>query len=146
VAPGTTGTGVLLAVDLGTVRIGVAASDPHRILASPVETVPRDGTELDRLVQLVAERDVVGVIVGLPTDLRGRDGPAAQAVREWVLGLQHRLDTAAPGVGVSLVDERLTTVVATRRLREAGGPTGRRRKAVIDQEAAVALLQGELDS
>ena len=75
--------GVVLAVDVGTVRVGVAASDPHRILASPVETVPAPGHA--RVAELVAERDAVLVVVGLPTSLSGRSASAsAEMARAWV--------------------------------------------------------------
>ena len=131
--------GVVLAVDVGTVRVGVAASDPHRILASPVETVPAPGHA--RVVELVAERDAVLVVVGLPTSLSGRSASAsAEMARAWVAAFA---PLVAP-VPVQLVDERLTTVSATAALR-AAGRSARTARAVIDQAAAVALLQGYLD-
>ena len=131
--------GVVVAVDVGTVRVGVAASDPHRVLASPVETVPAPG--LDRVVALVAEREAVLVVVGLPTSLSGRSASAsAQMARSFAERLAPRV---AP-VPVELVDERLTTVAATAALR-ASGRKGARARAVVDQAAAVALLQGVLD-
>lgn len=132
--------GVVLAVDVGTVRVGVAASDPHRILASPVETVPAPGHR--RVAELVQERDAVLVVVGLPTSLRGTSTSAsADMARTWV---QAFAPLVAP-VPVQLVDERLTTVSATASLR-AAGRTAKQQRAVIDQAAAVALLQGVLDS
>ena len=131
--------GVVLAVDVGTVRVGVAASDPHRILASPVETVPAPGHA--RVAELVAERDAVLVVVGLPTSLSGRSASAsAEMARAWVVAFAPRV---AP-VPVQLVDERLTTVSATAALR-AAGRSARKARAVIDQAAAVALLQGYLE-
>lgn len=130
--------GVVLAVDVGTVRVGVAASDPHRILASPVETVPAPG--VDRVLEIVAEREAVLVVVGLPTSLSGASASAsAQMARDWAAALAARTD-----VPVELVDERLTTVTATAALR-ASGRKGRSARSVIDQAAAVALLQGVLD-
>ena len=130
--------GVVLAVDVGTVRVGVAASDPHRILASPVETVAAPGH--DRVLELAAERDVVLVVVGLPTSLSGRASSAsADMARAWTAELCRRTD-----LPVELVDERLTTVTATAQLR-AAGRTGRAARAVVDQAAAVALLQAFLD-
>ena len=128
----------MLAVDVGTVRVGVAASDPHRILASPVETVPAPGHA--RVAELVAERDAVLVVVGLPTSLSGRAESASAAMaRDWA-------DSLAPlvGVPIELVDERLTTVTATAALR-ASGRSAKQSRSVIDQAAAVALLQGFLD-
>ncbi|MEU6699368.1 Holliday junction resolvase RuvX [Pseudonocardia sp. NPDC046786] len=135
-----------LGIDVGAVRVGVAMCDPDGILATPVETVPRgdrdDGDEpaVRRIAELVAEHDVVGVVLGLPRDLRGEDGPAARAAREFATALQAGLD-----VPVELTDERMTTVVATRQL--AGrGVKGRRQRAVVDQAAAVQILQGWLDA
>lgn len=131
--------GVVLAVDVGTVRVGVAASDPHRILASPVETVPAPGHA--RVAALVAEREAVLVVVGLPTSLSGRSASAsADMARAYATALA---PLVAP-VPVELVDERLTTVSATAALR-ASGRTVRQARAVVDQAAAVALLQGVLD-
>lgn len=130
--------GVVLAVDVGTVRVGVAASDPHRILASPVETVPAPG--LARVVELITEREAVLVIVGLPTSLSGQSlSASAEMARDWAAQLERLVDTP-----VELVDERLTTVTATAALR-AAGRKGKQARSVIDQAAAVALLQGVLD-
>ena len=137
---GAAAPGVVLAVDVGTVRVGVAASDPHRILASPVETVPAPGHA--RVAELVAERAAVLVVVGLPTSLSGASRSAsAQMARDWALVLAPLI---AP-VEVRLVDERLTTVSATAALR-AAGRTAKQSRSVIDQAAAVALLQGVLDA
>jgi putative Holliday junction resolvase len=133
--------GVRLGIDLDSVRIGVAASDPSGFLASPVETVPRGSGDLDRLAALVAERDAVEVLVGLPRSLSGADGPAAEAARSWAAQLAARL---AP-TPVRLVDERLSTVAAGRDLR-AAGVSGRRARGVVDQAAAVVFLQAALDA
>ncbi len=131
--------GVVLAVDVGTVRVGVAASDPDRVLASPVETVPAPG--VDRVARLAAEREAVRVVVGLPTSLSGRAGSAsAQLAR----GFAERLAPLVAPVPVDLVDERFTTISATAALR-AAGKRGRAQRAVVDQAAAVALLQHVLD-
>jgi putative Holliday junction resolvase len=128
----------VVAVDVGTVRVGVAASDPHRVLASPVETVPAPG--LQRVAEIIAEREAVLVIVGLPTSLSGESGSAsAQMAREWATEL-----TDLIAVPLELVDERLTTVTATAALRSSG-KRGKKARAVVDQAAAVALLQGVLD-
>lgn len=130
---------MVLAVDVGTVRVGVAASDPHRILASPVETVPAPGHA--RIAELVAERAVVLVVVGLPTSMSGRsESASADMARDWAAVFAALVD-----VPVRLVDERLTTVSATAALR-AAGKSSRQSRAVIDQAAAVALLQGFLDA
>ena len=134
-----------LGIDVGAVRVGVALSDPDGVLATPLATVARDverGSDLDTIAGLVAEHDVVGVVVGLPRTLAGREGPAADAAREFATALAARLDATVP---VVFSDERLTTVVATRQMRESGRK-GRRQRAVVDQVAAVAILQGWLDA
>jgi putative Holliday junction resolvase len=130
--------GVVLAVDVGTVRVGVAASDPHRVLASPVETVPAPGHA--RVAELVVEREAVLIVVGLPTSLSGvASSASADMARSWAARLAPLVD-----VPVELVDERLTTVSAQAAMRASGRST-RKARAVIDQAAAVALLQGYLD-
>jgi putative Holliday junction resolvase len=136
------GRGRRLGVDVGTVRIGVATSDPDGILATPVETVARDrgGKHLRRLGKLVAEYDAVEVIVGLPRTLADRTGPAAQDAIEVADLLAQRISP----IPVRLADERLTTVTAQRSLREAG-VRAKGQRAVVDQAAAVAILQSWLD-
>ncbi len=139
----TPGRGRRLGIDVGSVRVGVALSDPDGVLATPLVTVARDttaGADLRAIADLVAEHDIVQVVVGLPRTLAGREGPAAAAAREFA-------DALGPAVGVPIVfsDERLTTVVATQQLR-ARGVKGRKQRALVDQVAAVAILQGWLDS
>ena len=136
-----TGGGVRLAVDPGDARIGVAASDPSGLLATPVETVPRGPGDLDRLAALVAEHEAVVVYVGLPRSLSGREGPAAQKARAFAGALAARVSP----VPVRLADERLTTVTAEAVLR-GQGRKGRKRRAVVDQAAAVVKLQTVLDT
>ncbi len=136
--------GVRIGVDVGTVRVGVAACDPGGLLASPLTTLARDlrgGADLDRLARLVAERAAVEVVVGLPRSMSGRSGPAARAAREYAESLAQRIEP----VPVRLSDERLTTVAATRRLAEAG-TRGRKGRQVVDRSAAVLILQGWLDA
>jgi putative holliday junction resolvase len=133
-----------LGVDVGEVRVGVALSDPAGLLATPLATLARDrrgGADLDQLVDLVAEHEVVEVVVGLPRTLRGGSGPAAQIATEYAAALTGRLG----GIPVELADERLTTVTASRILAERG-VRGKKRKAVVDQLAAVEILQTWLDS
>jgi putative Holliday junction resolvase len=130
--------GVVVAVDVGTVRVGVAASDPRRVLASPVETVAAPG--LARVAEIVAEREAVLVLVGLPTSMSGASRSAsADMARSYAAELEPLLT-----VPVELVDERLTTVAAAAALR-ASGKRGKQARGVVDQAAAVALLQGYLD-
>ena len=132
----------ILCLDFGSKTVGVAVSDPDGILATPVETVRRErtGKHLRRLVALVAEHAVVEVIVGLPRTLADRVGTSAQDAVDVADALAERI---AP-VPVRLADERLTTVVAQRSLRDAG-VRAKAQRGVIDQAAAVGILQGWLD-
>ena len=136
------GRGRRLGVDVGTVRIGVAASDPDGILATPVETVRRDRSNkhLRRLAQLADEFEAVEVVVGLPRTLADRSGPSARDAVELAEQLAGRI---AP-TPVRLCDERLTTVSAQRSLRDAG-IRAKGQRAMIDQAAAVGILQNWLD-
>ena len=132
--------GVRLAVDLGSVRIGVAACDPSGLLAFPLETVRRGGGDVERLVGLAAEHEVLEVLLGLPTGLSGREGEAARGVRAFA----ERLAEALP-CPLRLVDERLSTVTAGSQLR-AAGVNSRKGRSAIDQAAAVVFLQAALDA
>lgn len=139
------GRGRRLGIDVGTVRIGVATSDPDGILATPVETVSRDrkgasGKHIRRLSQIAAELEVVEVVVGLPRTLADRTGPSALDAIAVADALATRIDP----VPVRLTDERLTTVTAQRWLREAG-VRAKGQKSMIDQAAAVGILQNWLD-
>ena len=133
--------GVRVGIDPGDARIGVARSDPSGYLATPVETVRRGGGDLARLARIVDEEEAVEVVVGLPRSLAGGEGPAATKVRAFAARLSRRV---AP-VPVRLVDERLTTVSAEAMLRDQGRKGGKRR-AVVDQAAAVLILQHALDT
>ena len=133
--------GVRLGIDPGDARIGVARSDPTGFLATPVETVRRGKGDLARIAAVAAEEEAVEVVVGLPRSLSGREGPAAAKVREFAATLARRL---AP-TPVRLVDERMTTVSAEAMLRDQGRKGGKRR-AVVDQAAAVLILQHALDT
>ena len=133
--------GVRLGVDVGDVRIGVARSDPDATIATPVETVPAGAGSVARLVALAAEHDALEVVVGLPRSLSGREGPAATRVRAYAVTLA----TALSPRPVRLVDERLSTVAAERTLRERGR-RGRKQREVVDQQAAVVILQTALDT
>ncbi|QQQ74507.1 Holliday junction resolvase RuvX [Saccharothrix sp. 6-C] len=138
------GLGRRLGVDVGAVRVGVALSDPGAFLATPLVTLARDaktGGDLRDLAGLVTEHDVVEVVVGLPRTLAGRHGPAAEAASAYAAALAERV---AP-VPVRLTDERLTTVTASRVLAERG-VRGKKQRAVVDQAAAVEILQSWLDA
>ncbi|MFM6847554.1 MAG: Holliday junction resolvase RuvX, partial [Terrabacter sp.] len=133
--------GVRVGIDPGDARIGVATSDPSGFLATPVETVRTGGGDVRRIAQLVAELEAVEVVVGLPRSLDGSEGPAAAKAR----ALARRLARRVAPVPVRLCDERLTTVSAESILREQGR-RGARRRAVVDQAAAVLILQNALDT
>ncbi|MGA4847695.1 Holliday junction resolvase RuvX [Streptomyces sp. G5(2025)] len=132
-----------LAVDVGDARIGVASCDPDGILATPVETVPgRDVPAAQRrLKQLVDEYEPIEIVVGLPRSLNGREGPAAAKIRVFAQELARMV---AP-IPVRLVDERMTTVTASQGLR-ASGVKSKKGRSVIDQAAAVIILQQALES
>jgi len=132
---------VRLAVDVGSVRIGVARSDPDGVLASPLATVARGCGDLDSVAGLATGHDAVEVIVGLPTGLSGREGRSAADARTFAAALAGRL---APRP-VRLVDERFTTVLSHDALRR-GGRDGRDRRSVVDKAAAALLLQGALET
>ncbi|NLG54652.1 MAG: Holliday junction resolvase RuvX [Rhodococcus sp.] len=140
------GRGRRIGIDVGSVRIGVAACDPDGILATPVETVPRaknqgpDAPDLHRICDIVTEYEAVEVVVGLPRTLRGERGKAASIA----VAFARRLRRAIAPIPVRLADERLTTVAASRAMR-ASGVDSRGQRHVIDQAAAVAILQGWLD-
>lgn len=133
--------GVRLAVDVGEVRIGVAACDPSGLIAVPVETVRRGQGDLARLAALAEDYAAIEIVVGLPRSLSGREGPAATKARD----LAGRIARAVAPLPVRLFDERMTTVTAEQVLRDRGrkGPS---RRAVVDQAAAVVILQHALDS
>jgi putative Holliday junction resolvase len=130
-----------LGVDVGSVRVGVAVCDPDGLLATPVETVAAGEGDIARLAALCAEYGVVEAVVGLPRSLSGAEGPAAAKARVFAGRLVGKIHP----IPVRLVDERLTTVTATRGLRESG-VRGRKSRAVVDQAAAVVILQNALDA
>lgn len=143
--------GVRLGIDVGSVRVGVAVSDPDALLASPVETVARanqravgaaaDRPDLVRIAALVADHRAVEVVVGLPLSLSGARGPAAQTA----LVYAREIAVAVDPVPVRVVDERLSTVSAHGQLASVG-VASRARRAVVDQAAAVIILQSALDA
>jgi putative Holliday junction resolvase len=138
-------TGVWLGVDVGTVRVGVARSDPSGLLATPLVTLSRDAAgdaDIASLAALVIEHEAVGVVVGLPRTLAGREGPSAVMAREYAA----KLSAVIAPLRVELVDERLTTVSASRKLSGSTLRGARAKRAVIDQAAAVELLQDWLNA
>lgn len=133
--------GVRLGLDPGEARIGVARSDPSGFLATPVETLRRGEGDLARIGTLVSQEEAVEIVVGLPRSLSGGEGPSARRVRDFARALARQVDP----VPVRLCDERLTTVAAEAMLR-GQGRKGRKRRAVVDQAAAVLILQHALDT
>jgi putative Holliday junction resolvase len=143
-APVRRSGGRVLGIDVGTVRVGVAMSDPTGTLASPLETLQRakDGADLDRLAALVVEHEVTEVVVGEPRHLSGASGASAADADAYARALAGRIGADVP---VHMIDERLSTVSAASALR-ASGVDSRRQRPVIDQAAAVVILQSYLDA
>ena len=133
--------GALIGLDLGTKTIGVASSDPDRRLATGVETVMRKNfsTDAARLLALAAERKAAGFVLGLPINMDGSEGPRAQSTRAFARNLARLTE-----LPIALWDERLSTAAVERELIAADVTRARRAK-VIDQHAAVFILQGALD-
>lgn len=131
--------GVRLGIDVGRARVGVARTDPDGLLAVPVETVPRADASVARVVELAEEYGAFEILIGLPISLSGADTPSTTDAREFAAAV-----AAASAVPVRLVDERLSTVSAHSALREAGR-SQRRSRSIVDQVAAVVLLQQALD-
>jgi putative Holliday junction resolvase len=133
--------GALIGLDLGTKTIGVAASDPDRRLAAGVETIARRSFALDakRVLTLAAERKAAGLVLGLPINMDGSEGPRAQSTRAFARNLARLTE-----LPIALWDERLSTAAVERDLI-AADVSRRKRAAVIDQHAAAFILQGALD-
>ena len=132
-------TGVRLACDVGSVRIGLARSDATGMLAVPLDAVPAGPGSIDALLAAIAEWEALEVYVGLPLHLSGAEGAAAQLARDWAAGLAERTT-----VSVRLMDERLSTVQAQRGLHASGRST-RQSRSRIDSASAVIVLQAALD-
>ncbi|MDM7853419.1 Holliday junction resolvase RuvX [Cellulomonas alba] len=142
--------GSRLAVDVGSVRVGLASSDPDGLIATPVATLARDGArppagqlskDVAAIVDEARDRCVALVYVGLPRHLSGAEGAASQAARAYAVALAQ----AVAPIPVRLVDERMSTVTAHHAL-QASGRSGRRHRQVVDQAAAVVILQSALDA
>lgn len=131
--------GVRLGVDVGRVRVGVAKCDPDGLLATPVETVPRDDAAVMRILALADEHSAVEIYVGLPLGMSGGDTASTADARAFAAAL-----AAASALPVRLVDERLSTVSAHAALRDSGR-SQRSSRSIVDQVAAVVLLQQALD-
>ena len=140
-APLLPARGSLIGLDLGTKTIGVATSDPDRRLATAVETIARKAFTADaaRILALAAERKAAGFVLGLPVNMDGSEGPRAQSTRAFARNLAQLTE-----LPIALWDERLSTAAVERELI-AADVTRAKRKAVVDQHAAVFILQGALD-
>lgn len=132
--------GRVVALDHGTVRIGVAVSDPVGITAQPVGVVPAGPGRMTALRNLIADWDVEEIVVGLPLGLDGGDGPAARAARRFASEVEREF-----GITTRLHDERFSTVIADRAMI-AGGARRSRRRDRRDGVAAAVFLQGYLDA
>lgn len=132
--------GVRLGIDVGKARVGVARCDPDGMLAVPVETVPRSENSLVRIAEIAAEYEPLEFVVGLPVNMQGADTPSTADARDFAAALQ-RL-TRVP---VRMMDERLSTVTAHAALRSSGR-TQRNSRSIVDQVAAVVLLQHAIDT
>lgn len=131
----------ILALDVGSVRIGVALSDPLGMIAQPLEVVQRRKVDpLARVAQLIEEHEVECVVVGMPLRLDGTKGPAAQSIEKFVVELEARIS-----VPVESWDERLSTAQAERAMI-GGGVRRKKRKGKIDKVAASLILQSYLDA
>lgn len=130
-----------LGIDVGDARIGVASCDPDGLIATPIETVAAGPKAITRLRELADEYEVIECVVGLPVGLSGREGPAAAKVRDFAA----ELAAVVSPVWVRLFDERMSTVTAQSHLHASGKNT-KRSRAVIDQAAAVVILQTALDA
>ena len=132
--------GVRLGIDVGMARVGVARCDRDGLLATPVETVPRaSGDPIARVVEIARELDAVEIVVGLPISLAGRETASTADAREFAGAVAQ-----ASALPVRLLDERLTTVTANDALRRSGR-SQRGSRSIVDQVAAVVLLQQALD-
>lgn len=129
-----------MAIDVGTVRVGVAACDPDGIMAFPVATVTRDADAVANIAALAGDRAAVEIFVGLPLYLSGGEGPSAVDARAFAAAIAERT-----GIPVRLVDERMSTVSASRNMREAGR-SAKNQRSKIDQAAAVVILDTALDA
>jgi putative Holliday junction resolvase len=132
--------GARLGVDVGRARVGVARCDRDGLVATPIETLPRDDRTIPALVRHAADIEAIEVVVGLPLSLSGADTASTADAREFAAELADIV-----GIPVRMVDERLSTVTAQRALRESGR-RARASRPVIDQAAAVIILQNALDS
>lgn len=134
-------SGVRIAIDVGKVRVGIAASDSEGILATPVATASRGKNDLAIVLRLAREKQILEIYVGYPLNMDGTVGSSAKAALAWARRIQRKL----PDISVRMIDERLTSVLAHRQLHEAGRAEITHR-AVVDQVAAVNILESALET
>lgn len=132
--------GTRIGIDVGRARVGVSRCDPDGMLAVPVETVPRSDASIDRIMQIVAEWEPLEIVVGLPVNMRGAETLSTADARQLAEEVQRR-----SGLDVRMVDERLSTVSAHTALR-ASGRSQKKSRSIVDQVAAVVLLQHAVDT
>ena len=132
----------ILAIDHGAARIGTAISDPVGIMAHPLETIPNNEQTLERIKQIIQERHVKSILIGLPLHMNGTEGKASLKIRHFKNTLKNALLHPLP---IELIDESLTTVQAAKKLHEAGR-NAKQQKSIIDQAAAVEILNAYLQS
>ena len=133
----------LLGIDLGEKTIGLALSDPGRTVASPIDTIRRAKFTRDaaQLTALIADRGIGGLIIGLPVNMDGSEGPRCQSTRQFAANLLEKVD-----IPIAFWDERLSTAALERLLTDEADMTRRRRRDVVDKMAAAYILQGALDA
>ncbi|MBT1017877.1 Holliday junction resolvase RuvX [Canibacter sp. lx-72] len=142
--------GARLGIDVGKARIGVSRCDPLQTLAVPLETVPRTSgatgidDDIARIAELAAKYSVVDIVVGLPLSMSGQQTASTRDAEEFALALAQHLRSSNAKITVRLVDERLSTVSASRQLQQAGLRT-KKTRGIIDQAAAVVILQHAID-
>jgi len=138
--------GIRIGLDVGSVRVGVARTDPDGILAVPVATVKRSSANLDvdEIVAIIAEYEPLELVVGRPIGLAGAHGPAVQAATDYARHIRDALSGNQMELPIRLIDERMSTMQATRQLQSAGRDS-RKGRNVIDQAAAVIIVQQAID-
>jgi len=140
-AAGLPPKGALAGLDVGTKTIGVAVSDATRFIATPLETIMRTkfSKDIQKLVAMLADRRIVGVVIGLPLNMDGSEGPRCQSTRQFA-------ENCLPHISLPMTfwDERLSTAAVTRALIDQDA-SRRQRAAVVDRMAAAYILQGVLD-
>ena len=134
--------GKILGIDFGEARTGLAVSDVSRFLASGIGNIPGGGLEksVAAIVEVVERERIVAIVLGLPVNMNGTEGPRAERIR----ALAELLEAALPEVPLALIDERMSTMAASRFLNETN-TRGKKRKGVIDTLSAELILQNALD-